>query len=409
MVYLDHAATTPLDPRVLRRMEPFFGEIYGNPNSIHSAGRQAREALEDARALVASLLGATPNEIVFTSGGSESNNLCVRGVASARRGRGRHIVVSAIEHPSVMATCEALQREGFDLTQLEVDRDGIVHPEAVAAAIRSDTILVSVMHSNNEIGTIQPIEAIARIARDRRVYCHTDAVQSVGKLPVHVGCLGADLLPVSPAPDTLSSTSVQAVGLGVDLMSFTAHKFYGPKGVGALYIRSGTRTHAQITGGGQEKNRRSGTENVAGIVGLAEALRLAIELVPEASAAQIAMRDRLIDQIPIRIPDAMLTGHPTLRLPNHASFCFRGVEGEALLLSLDKEGFAASAGSACSAGSLDPPYVLQVLGVPRDYARGSLRLSVGRTTTMADIERLLNVLPVVVNRLRSIGLHAARG
>lgn len=378
MIYLDHAATTPLDARVLQRMKPFLTEAYGNPNSIHSAGRRARQALEDARDEVAHCLGSSPNEIIFTGGGSESNNLAIRGVASARRSRGKHLILSAIEHPSVMQTCEALQRDGFELTVIEVDRDGLVDPAAVEAAFRPDTILVTVMHANNEVGTVEPMEAIASLCRERRVYFHTDAVQTVGKLPV----------------DTTA--------MGMDLLSCSGHKFYGPKGVGVLYARSGTRYHAQITGGGQEQNHRSGTENVAGIVGLAAALQLAVEGMAEEAAAEMALRDRLITEIPRLIPDTLITGHPERRLPNHASFCFRGVEGEAILLGLDQAGIAASAGSACSSGTLEPPHALIAMGVPPEYAHGSLRLSLGRSSQPEEIDRILSLLPGIVGKLRGI-------
>ncbi|HET6386372.1 MAG TPA: cysteine desulfurase family protein [Armatimonadota bacterium] len=382
MIYLDNAATTPLDPGVRAEMEVYFGEVFGNPNSIHAAGRQAREAVENARETVAACLGASPNEIIFTGGGSESNNLAIRGVASARRSRGRRIVVSAIEHPSVLETCHALEREGFELTIIPVDPTGLVDPAAVADAIESDTILVTVMHANNEVGTVESIAVIGDICRERNVYFHSDAVQTTGKLPIDVDALG------------------------VDLHSLSGHKIYGPKGVGALYIRSGTRLHAQITGGGQEKNRRSGTENVAGIVGLAAALKRSVDRLGSEAAAETALRDRLLTEIPERVPDTIVTGHPTRRLPNHASFCFRGVEGEAVLLALDQIGIAASAGSACSSGSLEPPHALLAMGVPPDYAHGSLRISLGRQNTSADVDAVIESLPPIVAKLRSLARPA---
>jgi len=382
VIYLDNAATTPLDPGVRAEMEVYFGEVFGNPNSIHAAGRQAREAVENARETVAACLGASPNEIIFTGGGSESNNLAIRGVASARRSRGRRIVVSAIEHPSVLETCHALEREGFELTIIPVDPTGLVDPAAVADAIESDTILVTVMHANNEVGTVESIAVIGDICRERNVYFHSDAVQTTGKLPIDVDALG------------------------VDLHSLSGHKIYGPKGVGALYIRSGTRLHAQITGGGQEKNRRSGTENVAGIVGLAAALKRSVDRLGSEAAAETALRDRLLTEIPERVPDTIVTGHPTRRLPNHASFCFRGVEGEAVLLALDQIGIAASAGSACSSGSLEPPHALLAMGVPPDYAHGSLRISLGRQNTSADVDAVIESLPPIVAKLRSLARPA---
>jgi len=383
MIYLDHAATTPLDPRVLDRMTPFLTDAFGNPNSLHSAGRRAREAMEDARALVADCIGASENEIVFTGCGSESNNLALRGVASARRTRGRHLIISGVEHPSVMATAEALEREGGEVTVLSVDSAGMVSAESVATALRQDTVLVSVMHASNEVGSIEPIEEIAEICRERRVYFHTDAVQTAGKLPID-----------------LSHSSI-------DLLSLSGHKFYGPKGVGVLYIRSGTKVHAQITGGGQERSRRSGTENVAAVVGLAEALRLAVGAIEDEEDRESLLRDRLLAEIPLRVPDTLVSGHPTLRLPNHASFCFRGVEGEAVLLALDNAGIAGSAGSACSSGSLEPPHALLAMGIQRDYARGSLRLTIGRGTTEQDVDEVIARIPGIVAGIRELARPAS--
>ena len=361
---------------------PFLTDVYGNPNSIHREGRRAREAVEEAREVVAACLGASPNEIVFTGGGSESNNLAIRGVVSARHSRGRHIVLSAVEHPSVLDTCRALERDGVELSVVEVDGDAVVDPERVARAIRPDTVLVCLMHANNEVGTIEPVEDVAGLCRERRVSFHVDAVQTAGKLPIDVAAMGADLLAIS------------------------GHKFYGPKGAGVLYVRSGARVHAQITGGGQERDRRSGTENVAGIVGLAEALRLAVEAMDEESASESTLRDRLLSTIPALILETIVTGHPVHRLPGHASFCFHGVEGEAVLLALDQLGIAASAGSACSSGSQDPPHALRAMGIPDDYARGSVRLTLGRSNTAADVDRVLETLPRVVARLRAMGASA---
>ena len=379
-IYLDYAATTPLDPRVLEAMMPYMTEHFGNPNSIHSFGREARRAIDEAREKIAQLLNCQPSEIVFTSGGTESDNLALRGVAEAYRHKGNHIVTTAIEHHAVLRTCKALEDMGFFVTYLPVDEHGLVSPEQVAEAVNERTILVSVMHANNEIGTIEPIAEIVRAVKEKRpdTMVHTDAVQTVGHIPVDIQ------------------------ELGVDLLSFSAHKFYGPKGIGGLFVRKGVRLVPQITGGGQERNRRSGTENVAAIVGMAKALELAVEEMPTELPRLQTLRDELITGVLSRIPETRLNGHPTLRLPHNANFSFRGIEGEALLLQLDLNGIAASSGSACSSGSLEPSHVLLALGLDYELAIGSLRITLGRFTTREHILRLLDLLPKVVEKLRAL-------
>jgi cysteine desulfurase len=379
-IYLDYAATTPLDPRVLEAMMPYLTEKFGNPNSIHAFGREARKAVDEAREKIAALLNCRPSELVFTSGGTESDNLALRGVAAAYRQKGNHIVTTAIEHHAVLHTCRALQDEGFEVTYLPVDEHGLVAPEQVAEAITDRTILVSIMHANNEIGTIEPLADIVRAVKEKRpdVLVHTDAVQTVGHIPVDVEALG------------------------VDLLSFAAHKFYGPKGVGGLFVRRGVKLVPQLTGGGQERNRRSGTENVAGIVGMARALEIAVAEMPREIPRLQTLRDELINGVLAQIPDSRLNGHPTQRLPHNANFSFLGVEGEALLLQLDLHGIAASSGSACTSGSLEPSHVLLALGLSHEWALGSLRLTLGRFTTRQHIERVLTILPSIVEKLRAL-------
>ena len=377
-IYLDHAATTPLDPAVLEGMLPFFTERFGNASSVYRLGREARRALDRAREQVAGVLHCSPADIVFTSGGSEGDNAAIKGAVFAHGARGRHIVTSAIEHEAVLHTCQALAAFGVETTYVPVDRDGRVAPEAVAEAIRADTALVSVMLANNEIGTIQPIAEIAEIAHRHGAIMHTDAVQAAGALPLDVHVLG------------------------VDLLSLSGHKFYGPKGTGVLYVRSGVAWTPQQQGGSQEAKRRAGTENVAGIVGLATALTRA-EAEREHEAARLApLRNRLIREVLERIPDTQLTGHSTLRLPNNASFVFDGVEGEAILMALDVQGIAASTGSACTSASLDPSHVLIALGLPAPLAIGSLRLTLGRSNSEEDIDRVVDLLPKIVLRQRAM-------
>lgn len=380
-IYLDHSATTPVDPRVLEAMLPYFTEVYGNSASIHRFGRAAAKALEESRRAVAAILGCHPTEIVFTGSGTESDNLALRGVAFAQRraGRGNHLIVSSVEHHAVLNTARQLEEVfGFEVTYLPVDELGMVDPDAVGRAIRKDTVLISVMYANNEVGTIQPIAEIARIARAKGVPFHTDAVQAGGMLDLDVN------------------------RLGVDLMTLSAHKFYGPKGVGLLYIRQGTPYLSPLTGGGHERGRRAGTVNVAGIVGLATALRLAQEARESENARLRRLRDRLIRGILERVPDARLTGHPTERLPHHASFVFKGINGEELLLALDVEGIAASTGSACTSGRPEPSEVLGAMGLPHEWAVGSLRLTLGKANTDEDVDAVLEILPRAVARLRQM-------
>ncbi len=381
-IYLDHAATTPLDPRVLDAMMPYLSRCWGNPSSVYMEAQEARRGLEEARRTVARILGCRPQEIIFTSGATEANNLALRGVAYAMAARGRHIVTTAIEHHSVLHVAERLEKEGFRVTYLPVDGEGFVELGALEEAVGPDTILVSIMYVNNEVGTIEPIAQAVQIVKGRnpKALFHTDAVQAVGILELDVG------------------------RLGVDLLTIGAHKFYGPKGVGALYIRSRTPLLPQQLGGAQERNRRAGTENVAGIVGMAKALELAYEERDLRVAHYRALRDRLLWELPQRLAGVYITGpkDPDRRIAHIASFCIEGVEGEGVLMALDLEGIAASSGSACTSGSLEPSHVLRAMGVPETLARGSLRLSVGRENTMEQIERVLAVLPQVVERLRSL-------
>lgn len=377
MLYLDHAATTPLDPAVLDAMLPYFSERFGNASSVYRLGREARRALDRSREQVAAVLHCPPADVIFTSGGSEGDNAAIRGVVFARGARGRHVVTSAVEHEAVLHTCEALAPFGVETTIVPVDQDGRVAPEAVAAALRPDTALVTIMLANNEIGTIQPIPEIAAIAHRHGIPVHTDAVQAAGALALDVNALG------------------------VDLLSLSGHKFYGPKGTGVLYVRSGTAWTPQQQGGSQEAKRRAGTENVAGAVGLATALTRA-ETEREAEHARLsALRDQLIADILARIPESQRTGCPTPRLPNNASFVFGGVEGEAILMALDVQGVAASTGSACTSASLEPSHVLLALGLPAPLAIGSLRLTLGRSTTATDIARVTDLLPPIIARLRA--------
>lgn len=388
IIYLDHAATTPVDPRVVEAMLPYWTEQYGNPSSIYSLGRAAARALENARETVAGILHCEPREVIFTSCGTESDNLAIRGVAFARRaaGKGNHIITSSIEHHAVGHTVEQLVKHfGFEATFLPVDRYGVVDPDEVRKAIRKDTVLISIMYANNEIGTIEPIAEIGAIAREHGIPFHTDAVQAGGALSLDVNALN------------------------VDLLSLSAHKFYGPKGVGVLYARRGVSFWPMQTGGGQERNRRAGTENVPYIVGLATALRLAYEELEEHNARLVRLRDRLIQGVLQSIPDSQLTGHPTNRLPNSASFVFRGIEGESILLNLDMEGICASSGSACTSASLEPSHVLLALGLPHEVAHGSLRLTLGRSNTEEQVDRVLEVLPGIVQKLRAMSpLYAPR-
>jgi cysteine desulfurase len=381
-IYLDHAATTPLDPRVLEAMLPYLTAITGNPSSVHREGREARKGLDRARREVAAVLGARPAEIVFTASGSEADALAIRGVVEAAPIRLPHVVTTAIEHHAVLHTVQDLARRGrCRATYVPVDAEGFVDPEAVAAAVTDDTVLVSVMYANNEVGTIEPVPEIARAAKRRnpRALVHTDAVQAAGALDLNIN------------------------RLGVDLLALAAHKFYGPKGVGALYVRDGVRLAPLVLGGAQERNRRAGTENVAGAVGLATALRLAYEELDARNRHCARLRDRLLHEIPARIPGVHVNGPGAgaARLPNNVNCSIAGVEIEALLLGLDLAGIAASNGSACTAGSLEPSHVLTAMGLPEELARNSLRLTLGKDTSESEIERVLNVLPPLIARLRA--------
>ena len=377
-IYLDNAATTPMRPEVLDAMLPYLTEHQGNPSSIHASGRRARQGLDEARETIAGLIGAKPREIVFTAGGTEADNLAVKGVAWAGSARGRHIVTSAVEHKAVLASTAILERQGFKITVLPVDRYGRVDPDDVAAAITEHTTLVSIQAANNEVGTLQPVAEIGAICRERRVAFHTDAVQAAAFGP--------------PAPDAWQAT----------LVSMSAHKLYGPKGIGALHVRQGTPMLPQLNGGAQERQRRAGTENVAGAVGFATAMRLAyaepIELTP--------LRDRLIAGL-TAMEGTYLTGHPTDRLPNSASVVIEGVEGGDLVAALDLEGIEASTGSACTTGSVEPSHVLLAMGIEPGMATGSLRLTIGRATTEEDIDRTIEVLGTVIGRLRGLRAPAA--
>jgi cysteine desulfurase len=392
-IYLDHAATTPLDERALEAMLPYLRDHWGNPSSLYGEAQEARRGLEGARRSMAEILDCKPQELVFTSGGSESDNLALRGAAYAarRQGRGEHVITTAIEHHAILHEAERLQEEGFRVTYLGVDDGGFIDLQDLEHAITDDTALVSIMYVNNEVGTIEPIEDAARVvkAKNPRTVFHTDAVQAAGMLDLNVD------------------------RLGVDMLSIGAHKFYGPKGIGALYVRQRTPIQWQQLGGGQEKNRRAGTENVAAIVGMAKALELAHEELDARNAHCLALRDRLLTGIPERIPHVQVTGpqpdsvrpepvEGLRRTPNNASFCFEYLEGEAILIALDLAGVAASSGSACTSGSLEPSHVLTALGVPEDLARGSLRLTVGKDNTPEQIDYVLETLPGIVSRLRSL-------
>jgi len=377
-IYLDYAATTPQDPEVTKAMEPFFFEKFGNPSSIHTEGQIARKAIEEARETVASFLGAKPEEIVFTSGGTESNNFALEGIAFANEKKGNHIIISAIEHHAITEPAKFLEKRGFKITAVGVDKYGLVDPSDIKKAITDKTILISIMHANNEIGTIQPISEIAKIAKEKGIYFHTDAVQTVGHIPVNVD------------------------DLNVDLLSLSAHKFYGPKGVGALYIRKGTRIERFLHGGDQENSRRASTHNTAGIVGMAKAIELCKEKMQAEANFQMNLRDKLIDNILKNIPEVYLNGHPKIRLPNNANFSIRYIEGESLLLNLDLLGIAASTGSACTSSSLEPSHVLLAIGLSHEVAHGSLRFTLGRWTKEEDIDYLLEHLPKVVKKLREM-------
>ncbi|MBZ5527048.1 MAG: cysteine desulfurase NifS [Acidobacteriia bacterium] len=376
-VYMDHNATTPVDPAVLDAMLPFLSSDYGNAASIHSFGQKARAAVESARDSVAALLGARPQEIVFTSGGTESDNHAIFGIVGAASGVA-HVITTAIEHEAVLNTCQALEKSGVAVTYLPVDSAGLVDPEAVRRALRPETVLITVMHANNELGTIQPLEEIGKIAAQADVYFHTDAVQSVGKIPVHVE------------------------QLGVDLLSLSGHKFYAPKGVGALYIRSGTRLRQLLYGGHHQRGFRPGTENVPGIAGLGKAADIARQSLAETASRTETLRNRLERGLIERVPQARVNAAAAPRTPNTANILFPGLEGEALVIALDLKGLACSTGAACSSGAVEPSHVLTAIGLPPEEARASLRFSLGRHTTEADIEFALEVIPAAVAQLREL-------
>jgi cysteine desulfurase len=380
-IYMDHAATTAVDPRVVEAMLPYFGHKYGNASSVYGLGQEAAQAIDEARRTVADILGCQPREVLFTSCGTESDNLALRGVGWARRnlGKGNHIITSPIEHHAVSHTCEQLEKHfGFEITYLPVDEHGLVDPDDVGRAIKDSTILISIMYANNEVGTIEPIAEIGKVAKQMGVPFHTDAVQAGGVLNLDVG------------------------ELNVDLLSLSAHKFYGPKGIGVLYVRKGMPLLPTQTGGGHESNRRAGTESVPFIVGLATALKIAYEELEANNQRVAALRDRLIEGVLDSIVEVELTGHPTNRLPNSASFVFRYIEGESMLLNLDLAGVCASSGSACASGSLEPSHVLLAMGIPPEVAHGSLRLTLGRENTDEDVDYVLEILPGIVEKLRAM-------
>lgn len=379
-IYMDNAATTAVSPEVLQAMLPYFTDIYGNPSSIHSTGRDARRAVDAARKQVAAAIGAQPTEIYFTAGGSESDNWAIKGTAFAKRAKGNHIITSQIEHHAVLHTCAWLEKQGFEVTYLPVDEFGRVRVEDVEKAITDKTILISIMAANNEIGTLQPITEIGKLAKSRGILFHTDAVQAMGAIPIDVNAMN------------------------IDMLSMSGHKFHGPKGIGVLYVRKGVHPDIFMHGGAQERGQRAGTENLAGIVGIGKAIELATQNL-EANAARMGrLRDKLIDGILAEIPDVRLNGHRTERLPNNVNVSIRYIEGEAMLLRLDLAGIAGSSGSACTSGSLDPSHVLLAIGLPHEIAHGSLRLSLGTDTTEEQVDEVLRVLPGIVKDLRAMSV-----
>ena len=377
-VYLDHNATTPVIPEVLQAMLPYYTDIYGNASSIYSKGRESKNALEESRVKCAELLGCTPSEIFFTSGGTESDNFAIKGVAFANKTKGKHVITSPIEHHAVIRSFEFLQKEGFNVTWLPVTSEGLINPDELRKAIRPDTTLISIMHANNETGVVQDIKSLTAIAHETGAYFHTDAVQSTGKIPYKI-------------PD-----------LGCDLLSISAHKLYGPKGVGIIYIKSGTKIQAWNQGGGHERGRRAGTENVAGIVGLTKALEIAIRDMNKESAKMKEMTTRFYNLISERIPDIRLNGSLENRVPNTLNLSFKGIEGESMILSLDMKGIMVSSGSACTSGATEPSHVLKAMHVPGDLVHGSVRFSFGRANSDDDVEYTIDILEKEVKRLRSM-------
>ena len=378
LIYLDNAATTKTAPEVVEAMLPYFSENYGNPSSVYSFASKNKDAVTEQREIIARALGAKSNEIYFTAGGTESDNWALKATAEAYASRGKHIITTKIEHHAILHTGEYLEGRGFEVTYLDVDDKGLVRPEDVEAAIRPDTILISVMFANNEIGTIEPIKEIGEIARRHNVLFHTDAVQAFGQVPINVD------------------------ELGVDMLSASGHKLNGPKGIGFLYIRKGVKIRSFIHGGAQERKRRAGTENVPGIIGLGKAVERAVATMAERSAKEIGLRDHLISRVLEEIPYCRLNGEPVDRLPNNANFSFRFIEGESLLIMLDMKGICASSGSACTSGSLDPSHVLLAIGLPHEIAHGSLRLTLGEETTREDIDYVVDSLKEIVARLREM-------
>ena len=376
--YFDYNATTPVNPRVVEVMIPYLKEHFHNPSSAYKGAKYTKKAIEEAREKIAKFISANPKEIIFTGGGSEADNHAIKGTAFALQNKGRHIITSAIEHHAVLHTCQFLEKIGFEVTYLPVDKYGLVNPETLKEAIREDTILVTIMMANNEIGTIEPIKELVRVAHEKGVLFHTDAVQAVGKIPVNVK------------------------ELGVDMLSLSAHKFYGPKGVGALYIRRGIKIHPLIHGGGQERRKRAGTENVAGIVGAGKAAEIAMEEMEEEERKIRPLRDRLERELIKRIPEVIVNGHPEKRLYNTLNICVKYIEGEGMLALLDFNGISVSSGSACTSGSLEPSHVLLAIGLPHEIAHGSLRFSFGKYNTEEDVDKVIEVLPGIVEKLRAM-------
>ncbi|MBE5821867.1 MAG: cysteine desulfurase NifS [Clostridiales bacterium] len=377
-IYLDHAATTAVDKRVLNEMLPYFSENYGNASSVYGIARKSKQALDEARERVAKVLNSKPEEIYFTAGGSESDNLAIKGIMHANKRKGNHLITTKIEHPAVLNTCKKLEKEGYEVTYLNVDKDGLISIQELENAIRPTTVLISIMFANNEIGTIQDIEEIGKLARSKGVLFHTDAVQAIGNVRIDVE------------------------KMNIDALSLSAHKFYGPKGVGALYVRKGIIFHSVIDGGHQEKGKRAGTENVAGIVGLGKAIELIYDEFDSYNAHLIKLRDLYIKKVEEKIPYVKLNGHRTQRLPGNANFSFEFIEGESLLLMLDIKGIYASSGSACTSGSLDPSHVLLAIGLKHEIAHGSLRTTFGRDNTVQDVDYVVDNLVQIVDRLRQM-------
>lgn len=378
MIYLDNAATTPARPEVVEAMMPYFTENYGNPSTVYGLGQASKEAINNARRIIADAIGAKENEIYFTAGGSESDNWAIKATAEAYQGKGKHIITTKIEHHAVLYTCEWLEKQGYEVTYLDVDENGLISLEQLEKSIRPDTILISIMFANNEIGTIEPIKEIGEIARRHKVLFHTDAVQAFTQVDINVD------------------------DMNIDMLSASGHKFNGPKGIGFLYIRKGVKIKNFIHGGAQERNRRAGTENVPGIVGLGKACEIAMSNMKERTKKEIELRDHLIDRIIKEVPYSRLNGHPSKRLPNNVNICFRFIEGESLLLWLDQAGICASSGSACTSGSLDPSHVLLAIGLPREIAHGSLRLTLSEEITLEQIDYTADKVKEIVSKLREM-------